>query len=48
MAPDSAVMFLPPSLYREYYFDDLIEGVPEILEDFQKVRAQIESEVAEL
>jgi hypothetical protein len=41
---EERVSFWPPSFYREYYFDDLIEGTPEVLEDFRKVRAQIESE----
>jgi hypothetical protein len=34
----------PPSFYREYYLDDLIEGVPEVVEEFRKVRAEIEPE----
>jgi hypothetical protein len=41
---DGRVSFWPPSFYREYYFDDLIEGVPQVLEDFRNVRALIESE----
>jgi hypothetical protein len=47
IGPDSTVMLWPPSFYREYYFDDLIEGVPDILDDFRKVRTQIEAEVSE-
>jgi len=35
----------PQSFYREYYHDDLSEGVPEIVQDFNRVRALIEAEV---
>ena len=34
----------PPSFYREYYHDDLSEDVPEVVEDFKRVRALLESE----
>lgn len=34
----------PPSLFRKYYHDDLFEGKPETVEDFLKVRAQLEKE----
>ena len=34
----------PPSFYRMYYRDDLSENVPEIVEDFQRVKALIEKE----
>jgi hypothetical protein len=35
----------PTSFYREYYFDDLIEGFPEVLDDFRQVSVSMESEV---
>lgn len=31
----------PPSFYQPYYHDDLSEGVPEVVEDFQRVRQLI-------
>ncbi len=34
----------PSSFYKEYYHDDLSEGVPEVVEDFKRVRALIEAE----
>jgi hypothetical protein len=27
----------PPSFFRDYYLDDLIEGVPEVVDDFRRV-----------
>ena len=33
--PHGEVTFRPASLYREYYHDDLSEGVPEVVADFQ-------------
>ncbi len=34
----------PPSFYQEYYHDDLLEGVAEIVADFNAVCALLESE----
>lgn len=31
----------PPSMYKEFYHDDLSEDVPEIIDDFKKVKEQI-------
>ncbi len=42
---DGSLTFWPPSFYREYYHDDLSEGVPEVVEDFKRVRALLESEI---
>jgi hypothetical protein len=36
--------FWPTSFYGEYYFDDLIEGSPDVLEDFRQVTLSMESE----
>jgi hypothetical protein len=41
---DGDLTLWPPSFYREYYHDDLIEGVPEVVDDFRRVRIQIEDE----
>ena len=41
------ISFLPESFYREFYHDDLSEGVPEIVEDFKKVSKLIEKEQQE-
>jgi len=38
------ICFWPPSFYREYYFDDLLEGVEEVLEDFRTVSSRVEAE----
>lgn len=38
------VTLRPPSFYRDYYKEDLFEGVPEIVEDFRRVRALLEYE----
>lgn len=43
-ARDQDLAFWPPSFYREYYHDDLIEGVREVVEDFRRLRALIEEE----
>jgi hypothetical protein len=40
------LLFWPSSLYREYYMDDLTNFVPEIVEDFRRVRGLIEAEAA--
>jgi hypothetical protein len=34
----------PKSFFKQYYHDDLSEGVPEIVEDFRKVADMIKSE----
>lgn len=44
MSPDGWVTLWPPSFYREFYHDDLAEGVSEVVEDFRSVRAMLESE----
>src|SRR4029077_7096980 len=40
---DGAVTRWPPSFYREYYHDDLSSLVPEVVQDFQRVRQLIEA-----
>ncbi len=42
--PDGDLTLWPPSFYREYYHDLLSDGVPEVLEDFRRVRALIDEE----
>jgi hypothetical protein len=34
----------PPSLFREYYHDDLFEGVASVVDDFTRLRAQLIAE----
>mgnify|MGYP001550236977 CR=1 FL=1 len=34
----------PPSLFREYYHDDLFEGVQEVVDDFLEVRRRLYTE----
>jgi hypothetical protein len=41
---DGDLTLWPPSFYKEYYHDDLIEGVYEVVEDFDRVRTLIEAE----
>jgi hypothetical protein len=41
---DGSLILQPPSFYREYYHDDLSEDLPEVVEDFKRVRALLESE----
>jgi hypothetical protein len=41
---DGTVTLWPPSFYREYYHDDLSEGLPDVVEDFRRIRALIEAE----
>jgi len=41
---DGDLTLWPPSFYKEYYHDDLSEGVSEVVEDFKRVRAFIEAE----
>ena len=36
--------FQPSSFYKKYYHDDLSEGVDEVVEDFNRVRALLEAE----
>lgn len=38
---DGDIAIWPPSLYQEYYHDDLSEDVYEVIEDFKLVKAQI-------
>lgn len=41
---DGSFEFQPLSFYKEYYHDDLSEGVDEIVEDFERVRVLLEAE----
>lgn len=41
---DGDVDILPPSFYSKYYYDDLLERVSDVVEDFRKIRSLIESE----
>ncbi|MNE57959.1 hypothetical protein D3C80_1529570 [compost metagenome] len=36
--PDGGITLWPPSFYKDYYHDDLSEDIPEVVEDFKKVR----------
>lgn len=42
--PNGDLTLWPESFYREYYHDDLIEGVSEVVADYKRVRAEMESE----
>jgi len=44
LGEDDSVLFRPPSFFKEYFHDDLAEGVPEVVEEFQKIRTLIETE----
>lgn len=37
----------PPSFFKDFYYDDLSEGVPEVVADFSRVRALLEAEADE-
>jgi len=41
---DRDLVLQPRSFYRDYYHDDLSEGVPEVVEDFARMRALMEAE----
>ena len=41
---DGGVTLWPPSMYREFYHDDLTEDVIDVIEDFKRVKQQILSE----
>jgi hypothetical protein len=43
---DGGVTLWPPSFYREFYHDDLSEGVPEIVEDLRQVEDRMQREFA--
>lgn len=45
LADDGSLAMWPPSFFQEYYFDDLFEGVPEVVSDFETVKRAIYSEV---
>jgi hypothetical protein len=40
---DTTVTLRPPSFFAEYY-DDLFEGVPEVVQDFNSMRQLMEAE----
>ena len=42
---EGELRFAPPSFFAEYYFDDLFEQVPAVVNDFLRVRQAIESEL---
>jgi hypothetical protein len=44
---DGEVTLWPPSFYREYYVDDLSEGVSDVVADFRRVRRLLEAEAAQ-
>lgn len=44
---NGSVALWPSSFYREYFFEDVSEGVPEVLADFRAVRKIIEAEAIE-
>lgn len=43
---DGTFELQPPSFYKEYYDDDLSEGVPEIVADFRRVMGLLEAEAS--
>lgn len=46
-AESGTVALWPPSFFGEFYRDDLSEGVPEITDDYERVKRQIEAEATE-
>jgi hypothetical protein len=44
---NGVLVFWPHSFFREYYHDDLSELVPEVVADFERVRAMMEAEASE-
>jgi hypothetical protein len=44
---NGAIVFWPHSFFREFYHDDLSELVPEVVADFDRVRATMEAEASE-
>lgn len=44
LTEEGNVLFRPPSFYQEFFHDDLAEGVPEIVSEYQRVRALLEQE----
>src|SRR5690348_16577289 len=44
---NGSVDLCPSSFYREYFFEDISEGVPEVVADFRAVRKIIEAEAIE-
>jgi hypothetical protein len=41
---DGELRIAPPSFFAEFYFDDLFEEIPAVVEDFQRVRRLIEAD----
>ncbi|MBN8666409.1 MAG: hypothetical protein J0M30_02830 [Chitinophagales bacterium] len=41
---DGSITFWVPSFYKQYYHDDLFEGVSETVDDFEIVKKKIEEE----
>ena len=39
--PSGNIAIWPPTLYREFYHDDLSEDIIEVVEDFKRVKEQI-------
>lgn len=48
MYEDGDIILQPPSFFRDYYHDDLIESNKEVLQDFARVRDLLEQEAREL
>ncbi|HET7106538.1 MAG TPA: hypothetical protein VFI38_07000 [Candidatus Acidoferrum sp.] len=44
---NGVLVFWPHSFFREFYHDDLSELVPEVVADFDHVRAMMEAEASE-
>lgn len=42
---DNNFLFRPPSFYEDFFHDDLAEGVPKVVAEFQKIRAMLEKEI---
>lgn len=41
---ENNVLLRPPSFYQEFFHDDLVEGVPEVVAEYQRVKALLEKE----
>lgn len=44
MDKNGDMIMRPPSFYKEYYHDDLFEEIPEVVEDFMRIKSLLENE----
>ena len=41
---ENKILFRPPTFFKEFFHDDLAEGIPETVMEFHKVRSMLEAE----